>query len=205
MPRSNGCCGNRTCEGTPSPSPSSRRVVSCRVVSPENTLVGGDVGRVRRPADEWEARGAGIRVVGADVASHAAHMDPVLSGLADALAEVTGRTPVTPFCGTVTDAPHAQAGFGSACRPDSLPRAVWFGDAVRAAAEDAYRLFVGIGLHLGFVHTALTRFPPAWHRLDAYIAGRTGVAGIMATPLVRTAAELATRLPVGPGAVRRPM
>ncbi|MGW7052616.1 geranylgeranyl reductase family protein [Streptomyces sp. NPDC054887] len=48
----------------------------------------------------------------------------------------------------------------------------------------------------GLAHTALTRLPPAWRRLDAYIAGRTSVAGIMATPLGRTAAALATRLPV---------
>ncbi|MGV9878011.1 geranylgeranyl reductase family protein [Streptomyces sp. NPDC003006] len=49
----------------------------------------------------------------------------------------------------------------------------------------------------GLVHTALTRLPPAWRRLDAYIAGRTSVAGIMTTPFARTAATLATRLPVG--------
>ncbi|MFB7090392.1 geranylgeranyl reductase family protein [Streptomyces sp. NPDC056296] len=50
----------------------------------------------------------------------------------------------------------------------------------------------------GLVHTALTRLPPAWRRLDAYIAGRTSVAGIMATPMARSAAVLATRLPFGP-------
>ncbi|MFH9817115.1 geranylgeranyl reductase family protein [Streptomyces sp. NPDC017230] len=49
----------------------------------------------------------------------------------------------------------------------------------------------------GLVHTALTRLPPAWHRLDAYVSGRTSVAGIMTTPLARTAAALATRLPLG--------
>ncbi|NYV75306.1 hypothetical protein HW445_13445, partial [Streptomyces sp. UH6] len=52
----------------------------------------------------------------------------------------------------------------------------------------------------GLVHTALTRLPPAWRRLDAYIAGRTSVAGIMATPLVRGASTLAARLPFVPGA-----
>ncbi|MCT9138647.1 geranylgeranyl reductase family protein [Streptomyces violarus] len=49
----------------------------------------------------------------------------------------------------------------------------------------------------GLVHTALTRLPPAWRRLDAYIAGRTSVAGIMTTPFARTATALATRLPRG--------
>lgn len=46
-------------------------------------------------------------------------------------------------------------------------------------------------------HTALTHLPPAWHRLDAYIAGRTSVAEIMATPLGRATAALAARLPAG--------
>lgn len=50
----------------------------------------------------------------------------------------------------------------------------------------------------GLIHTALTRLPPAWHRLDAYIAGRTSVAGIMNTPLARTAAALVRRLPCEP-------
>ncbi|MFI0242200.1 geranylgeranyl reductase family protein [Streptomyces sp. NPDC016845] len=47
----------------------------------------------------------------------------------------------------------------------------------------------------GLVHTALTRVPAAWRRLDAYIAGRTSVAGIMSTPLARGATALAVRLP----------
>ncbi|PGH50006.1 geranylgeranyl reductase family protein, partial [Streptomyces sp. Ru87] len=51
------------------------------------------------------------------------------------------------------------------------------------------------------VHGALTRLPPAWHRLDAYIAGRTDVAGIMTSPLGRAAVALGNLLP-GP---RRPV
>ncbi len=47
------------------------------------------------------------------------------------------------------------------------------------------------------VHTALTRVPPMWRRLDAYIAGRTSVAGILTTPLGRTATALGERLPLG--------
>ncbi|MET9513882.1 geranylgeranyl reductase family protein [Streptomyces sp. NPDC002994] len=56
----------------------------------------------------------------------------------------------------------------------------------------------------GLVHTALTRLPPAWRRLDAYIAGRTSVAGIMTTPFARTATALATRLPPGPARTLSP-
>jgi geranylgeranyl reductase family protein len=50
----------------------------------------------------------------------------------------------------------------------------------------------------GLVHTAVTRLPPAWRRLDAYVAGRTSVAEILSTPLARSAAALAARLPGGP-------
>ncbi|MFF9896667.1 geranylgeranyl reductase family protein [Streptomyces longispororuber] len=49
----------------------------------------------------------------------------------------------------------------------------------------------------GLIHTALTRLPLAWRRLDAYIAGHTTVAGIMTTPLARTATALATRAGLG--------
>ncbi|MFH8239061.1 geranylgeranyl reductase family protein [Streptomyces sp. NPDC018321] len=45
----------------------------------------------------------------------------------------------------------------------------------------------------GLVHSVITRLPPAWQRLDAYIAGRTSVARIMTNPLVRTAATAVTR------------
>ncbi|MFJ2264054.1 geranylgeranyl reductase family protein [Streptomyces sp. NPDC087844] len=49
----------------------------------------------------------------------------------------------------------------------------------------------------GLVHTAVTRLPPAWSRLDSYIAGHTSVAGIMTTPLARGATALAALLPQG--------
>ncbi|MER7702345.1 geranylgeranyl reductase family protein [Kitasatospora sp. NPDC097605] len=45
------------------------------------------------------------------------------------------------------------------------------------------------------VHTALTRLPLAWRRLDAYIAGRTSVAGIMTAPVVRAAVALTSTFP----------
>ncbi|NEC67590.1 geranylgeranyl reductase family protein [Streptomyces sp. SID9727] len=55
------------------------------------------------------------------------------------------------------------------------------------------------------VHTALTRLPPAWRRLDAYISGRTSVARIMATPLLRTTTAIATRLSPAIEAMHRPV
>ncbi|WP_320774482.1 hypothetical protein [Streptomyces sp. CRN 30] len=50
----------------------------------------------------------------------------------------------------------------------------------------------------GVAHTALTRLPPAWRRLDAYISGRSSVAEIMTSPFGRAAAALGDRIPRQP-------
>ncbi|MEV3993846.1 type I polyketide synthase [Streptomyces sp. NPDC049837] len=117
------------------------------LASPQNTVIGGDADHIRRLAREWDARGIGIRVVEVDVASHTAHMDPILPDLSDALAGVTGRTPTAAFYSTVTDDPRAPAAFDAAYWSDNLRRVVCFADAVQAAAEDGHRLFVEIGPH----------------------------------------------------------
>ncbi|MEU2794385.1 hypothetical protein [Streptomyces sp. NPDC007100] len=52
--------------------------------------------------------------------------------------------------------------------------------------------------HPALVHTALTRLPQAWHRLDTYLAGHSSVARIMNTPFARFAAAVGTRLPARP-------
>ncbi|MFC8102480.1 SDR family NAD(P)-dependent oxidoreductase [Streptomyces sp. NPDC057363] len=122
------------------------------VASPENTVIGGDADRIRRLAEEWDARGVGIRVVEVDVASHTAHMDPILPDLADALADVSGGPPVAAFYSTVTEDPRAHTAFDAAYWSDNLRREVRFADAVRAAAEDGHRLFVEIGPHPVLAH-----------------------------------------------------
>ncbi|GGL61168.1 mycocerosic acid synthase-like polyketide synthase [Streptomyces fumigatiscleroticus] len=124
-----------------------RGVTVAVVASEENTVVGGDADRVRRLAEEWNARGVGVRVIEVDVASHTAHMDPVLPDLADALADVCGGSPGTAFYSTVTDDPRAHVAFDAAYWSDNLRRVVRFADAVRAAAEDGHRVFIEIGPH----------------------------------------------------------
>ncbi|MGP2438642.1 SDR family NAD(P)-dependent oxidoreductase [Streptomyces sp. JW3] len=129
------------------------RGVSVAVVaSPENTVVGGDADRIRALAEEWDARGVGIRVVEVDVASHTAHMDPILPDLADALAGVAGRPPTAAFYSTVADDPRAHPAFDAAYWSDNLRREVRFADAVRAAAEDGHRLFVELSPHPVMAH-----------------------------------------------------
>ncbi|MER7576545.1 type I polyketide synthase [Streptomyces sp. NPDC126514] len=117
------------------------------VASPGNTVIGGDADRIRTLAKEWDAAGIGIRVIEVDVASHTAHMDPILGDLAHALAEVTGRTPHTAFYSTVSDDPRRPAAFDAAYWSDNLRRVVRFADAVQAAADDGHRLFLELGPH----------------------------------------------------------
>ncbi|MFD5102116.1 SDR family NAD(P)-dependent oxidoreductase [Streptomyces albidochromogenes] len=139
------------------------------VASPENTVIGGDADRVRRIAEEWDARGVGIRVVEVDVASHTAHMDPILPDLADALADVTGGQPTAVFYSTVTDDPRERAAFDAAYWSDNLRRVVRFADAVRAAAEDGHRLFVEIGPHPVLAHPVQTTLTAHGHTDTAVV------------------------------------
>ncbi|WP_228992831.1 type I polyketide synthase [Streptomyces sp. DH8] len=144
-----------------------RGVTVAVLASPENTVIGGDADRIRRLAEEWDARGVGIRVVDVDVASHTAHMDPILPDLADALGGVVGRTPGTAFYSTVTDDPREHGSLDASYWSDNLRRTVRFTDAVQAAAEDGHRLFIEIGPHPVLVH-------PVQATLTAH--GHTGTA-----------------------------
>jgi acyl transferase domain-containing protein/NADPH:quinone reductase-like Zn-dependent oxidoreductase/acyl carrier protein len=139
------------------------------VASPENTVVGGDADRIRRLAEDWDARGVGVRVVEVDVASHTAHMDPILPDLAGALAGITGGQPAAAFYSTVTDDPRAPAAFDAAYWSDNLRRVVRFADAVRAAAEDGHRLFLEIGPHPVLTHPVQATLAAHGHTATAVV------------------------------------
>ncbi|MGI5372444.1 SDR family NAD(P)-dependent oxidoreductase [Streptomyces iakyrus] len=146
-----------------------RGVTVAVVASPDNTVIGGDADRIRSLAEEWEARGLGIRVIEVDVASHTAHMDPILPDLVEALAGVTGRTPDTAFYSTVTADPRQHPAFDAAYWSDNLRRVVRFADAVRAAAEDGHHLFVEIGPHPVLSHPVQATLTAHGHHNTAVV------------------------------------
>ncbi|NEC67591.1 type I polyketide synthase [Streptomyces sp. SID9727] len=129
-----------------------RGVTVAVVAAPGNTVIGGDADRIRQLAGRWDACGVGVRVVEVDVASHTAHMDPILPDLAEALAGVAGTAPEATFYSTVTDDPRARVGFDAPYWSDNLRQVVRFADAVRAAAEDGHRLFIEVGPHPVLTH-----------------------------------------------------
>ncbi|MGW7317205.1 SDR family NAD(P)-dependent oxidoreductase [Streptomyces sp. NPDC054865] len=159
------------------------------VASPDNTVIGGDADRIRALAAEWDAAGIGIRVVDVDVASHTAHMDPILPELARALADVTGRTPHTAFYSTVSDDPRLPGAFGAGYWSDNLRRVVRFADAVQAAADDGHRLFLELGPHPVLVqpvqatltahgHTTAAAVPSLLRDTDDQLAFHTHLAAL---------------------------
>lgn len=76
-------------------------------------------------------------------------------------------------------------------------------DAYRSRIEDimgadmtaSARLMGLFARHPAVVHTALTRLPPLWRHLDAYVAGHSSVDRIMRTPLARSATTVGALLP----------
>src|SRR6478736_6132645 len=58
------------------------------VASPESTVIGGATQTVRRLIGLWEKRDVMAREVAVDVASHSPQVDPILTALYDALAEI---------------------------------------------------------------------------------------------------------------------
>ncbi|WP_200881789.1 type I polyketide synthase, partial [Streptomyces rimosus] len=117
------------------------------ITAPHLSVIGGDAAAVRALAARWEAQGIGIRLVNVDVASHTAHMDALQTALTQDLAGLRPGPARVPFYTTVLDDPRQEAGFDAAYWFANQRHPVQFAQAVRAAWEDGYRLFVELGPH----------------------------------------------------------
>ncbi|MFB1044367.1 type I polyketide synthase, partial [Streptomyces chrestomyceticus] len=117
------------------------------ITAPHLSVIGGDAAAVRALAARWEAQGIGIRLVNVDVASHTAHMDALKTALTRDLAGLRPGPARVPFYTTALDDPRQEAGFDAAYWFANQRRPVQFAQAVRAAWEDGYRLFVELGPH----------------------------------------------------------
>ncbi|UNO42988.1 type I polyketide synthase [Streptomyces sp. MST-110588] len=117
------------------------------ITAPHLTVIGGDAAQVRALAARWEAQGIGIRLVNVDVASHTGHMDALKTALTQELAGLQPSPARVPFYTTALDDPREAAGFDAAYWFANQRRPVQFAQAVRAAWDDGYRLFVELGPH----------------------------------------------------------
>ncbi|MEV5748923.1 SDR family NAD(P)-dependent oxidoreductase [Actinoallomurus sp. NPDC052308] len=117
------------------------------ISSPRATVIAGDPEPVRHLVERWQERGLMARFVAADVAAHGPHLNPYAPRLIDALADVRPERPTVPVYSTVTEDPRETVAFDGAYWADNLRKPVRFANAVRAAAEDGYAVFLEVSVH----------------------------------------------------------
>ena len=87
------------------------------------------------------------RFVASDVAAHGPQLDPFAPKLREKLADLRPSEPTVPFYSTVTEDPRTERPLDGAYWADNLRMPVRFTNAVRAAAEDGYSVFLEISVH----------------------------------------------------------
>ena len=122
-------------------------VVVSVVASPQSTVIGGAAATVRDLVAAWEARDVPAHEVAVDVASHSPGVDPILTELADALAELEPRTPTIPVYSATLDDPRKTPSWDARYWVDNLRQPVEFARAVRAALDDGHRIFAELSPH----------------------------------------------------------
>ncbi|MEO3867420.1 type I polyketide synthase [Nonomuraea sp. B12E4] len=125
-----------------------RRDVTVAVAAAANSaVISGDIPAVAEVSGRWQAEGLTVRPVASDVAFHSPHMDPLLDDLALAAADLPPRPPAIPLYSTALADPRSTAPRDGAYWAANLGGQVRFAQAVTAAAEDGYRLFVEVSPH----------------------------------------------------------
>ncbi|MEU1284229.1 type I polyketide synthase [Kitasatospora sp. NPDC005856] len=157
--------------------------------STRSTVVAGTPAAVAAAVAHWSAAGVLARPVASDVAFHGPQMDPLLADLAAAVADIPSAAARRPMYSTSQPEPRGAHVLDGAYWVGNLRGEVRLEAAVRAAAEDGYRVFVELSSHPVVVHSVRETLD------DAGIAGtcvvgtlRRGVPGRRA--FLRAAAEL---------------
>jgi 6-methylsalicylic acid synthase len=112
-----------------------------------STVVSGDVTAIQEFADRLRAEGTGGRLVDSDVAFHSAHMDPLLDELAAAVADLEPRPAGLPLYSTALPDPRAETPRDGAYWAANLRNQVRFVQALTAALQDGFRLFLEVSPH----------------------------------------------------------
>ncbi|BCL32513.1 type I polyketide synthase [Streptomyces aurantiacus] len=124
-----------------------RDVTVAITASPGSTVISGDIPAVADVSGRWRADGVAVRAVDSDVAFHSPHMDPLLEDLAAAAADLTPSRARIPVYGTALDDPRDTAARDGRYWAANLGGRVRFRQAVQAAVEDGYRLFLEVSPH----------------------------------------------------------
>ncbi|BBX88745.1 polyketide synthase [Mycolicibacterium boenickei] len=122
-------------------------VVVAVVASPQSTVVAGTTQTVRDLVADWEQRGVMAREVPVDVAFHSPQVEPIVSDLAAALADLKPMTPEIPFYSATLFDPREQPVCDADYWVTNMRKMVRFATAVQAALEDGHRVFAELSPH----------------------------------------------------------
>lgn len=122
-------------------------VVVAVVASPQSSVIAGTTQTVRELVADWETRGVMAREVPVDVAFHSPQVEPIVSDLAEALADLKPMTPEIPFYSATLFDPREQPVCDADYWVTNMRRMVRFATAVQAALEDGYRVFAELSPH----------------------------------------------------------
>jgi 6-methylsalicylic acid synthase len=112
-----------------------------------SSVISGDIAAIETLCEQWRSEGLHIRPVDSNVAFHSQHMDPLLDDLARAAADLVPAEPTIRLYATALDNPRADTARDGAYWAANLRGQVRFAQAVTAAAEDGYRLFLEVSPH----------------------------------------------------------
>jgi polyketide synthase 7 len=109
--------------------------------------VSGEVAALEELLEHCEAQGVRARRIDVDYASHSAQIDTIRESLAETLAGIEPRPSAVEFFCTVTGELRDTAALDAGYWYRSLRQTVQFARAVRAAADQGYRVFVESSPH----------------------------------------------------------
>jgi phthiocerol/phenolphthiocerol synthesis type-I polyketide synthase A len=137
------------------------KVTTTGYLSPRQTVVAGSVAQVDAVIIAVSAQDRFARRVNMEVASHTALMDPILTELRSALADLTPKAPTIPFISTVADVaatPILDAEYWIA----NVRQPVRLHQAITAAAEQ-HATFVEISPHPTLTHAVTETLESVHH------------------------------------------
>lgn len=144
-------------------------VVVAVAASPGSAVIAGDIPAVAELSEQWREQGLAVRPVDTDVAFHSPQMDPLLDALAAAAADLEPMAAEIAIYSTALADPRSDAVRDGRYWAANLRGQVRFAQAVTAAIEDGYRLFVEISAHPVVEHSVTEAFE-ALGVEDAYVA-----------------------------------
>lgn len=123
------------------------RVSIAVLAAPKATVVSGAPAQIAGLVREWTDRGVLTKMIDVDVASHSAHVDPILDQLHTTLAGLAPEHPRLPFYSTVSDDARDPGPLDARYWVDNLRRPVRFAAACAAAVDAGHRLLIESSPH----------------------------------------------------------